>query len=37
MEVGSFDGDHDDEYNGVSLIEISKIFAMQTDFGDEVA
>ena len=32
MKFGSHNDGGDDEYRGVGLVEISKIFAMQADF-----
>ncbi len=34
MECGSFDGVEDDEYNGVGLVELDNIIAIQGDFFD---
>ena len=32
MAFSSFDGGEDDEHNGGGLVEISKLFAMQSGF-----
>ena len=32
VQSGLFDGEYDGEHNGVSLVEISKIFVLQSDF-----
>ena len=32
MDIGLFDGEGGGEHNGVGLVQISKIFAMQDDF-----
>ena len=35
MDFGSFDGGEDGECNGVGLVEVSGIFAMQDDYFEK--